>query len=76
MERGAKYIVVLCVAAATAVLSWCNGKEGPKPAIRNNNYTVIEYMPAPGQYINNHRFGFDGNETTPAKAAAYSVKAL
>lgn len=38
---------------------------------------VFEYTPAPGQFINETKTGgFDGTQTTPAKAVAYAEKRL
>lgn len=37
---------------------------------------VYEYIPAPGQFINEDLSGFTGEETTPAAAAAYAERRL
>ena len=40
-------------------------------------YRVLEYRPAPGQFINDTKVaGFDGSETTPAAAVEYARRRL
>lgn len=71
---------------AMFVLGGCNGgeaivknQEGQHPATEASSpyaETVIEYTPAPGQFINNPRMGFAGDETTAQAAAAYAAGRL
>ena len=37
---------------------------------------VYDYTPAPGQFINNPKSGFTGEETSPASACAYALERL
>jgi len=78
-----------CITLAALVLVSCNkddviidngGSSGPdEPSAIESPWqtTVLEYTPAPGQFINETKTGgFSGNEFTPAEAAAYALDRL
>lgn len=77
-----------CIALAVLVLVSCNkddviidngGSSNPdEPSIETPwQTTVLEYTPAPGQFINETKTGgFSGNEFTPDEAAAYALDRL
>ena len=58
---------------AAATLFACNSSETIEDPDPEFPYSVLEYMPAPGQFINDTReAGFDGSQTTPAAAIEYA----
>ena len=67
-----RIIAVLFIGAFATLLSSCNIDEdlttdAPEPL------KVVEYAPAPGQFINDMvASGFDGTQTTPEKALEYA----
>lgn len=67
-----KYAILLTALAATA----CNsGEKITTTQQLEYTTTVIEYTPAPGQFINEPKSGYD-NITTPEAACRYAAKRL
>lgn len=76
----------LLVAAGMALIASCNRSTvvmpdayGPYPPVEGSSpYSnrVIEYIPAPGQFINNSMMGFSESESTPQAALAYAERRL
>lgn len=66
-----KYAILLLLAAS------CNsGETITTTEIEQPISRIIEYSPAPGQFINNPMAGFDRPVTTPAEAVAYAERRL
>lgn len=66
--------------AALTALTACNKDDdivinNPEKPEATEVFTVMEYLPAPGQFINEKASGFDGEETS-TQAAAYAQKRL
>ncbi len=77
---------LILLAACATLLAACNKSRvvmpeayGPRPPVAESSpYSnrVIEYRPAPGQFINNTMMGFTGGETTAEAARAYADRML
>ena len=71
-----RYLVIMCLAV---ISSSCNMYEeissnnAPTKAVATK---VYEYTPAPGQFINEPKLGFDGGQTTTEGAVAYAESRL
>lgn len=66
-----KYAFLLLLASA------CNsGETITTTRIEEPASRIVEYTPAPGQFINNPLAGFDTPVTTPAEAVAYAERRL
>lgn len=72
MEKMKRYAFPL----AALLLAACNsGEEVTTTQVREPVATIIEYTPAPGQFINEPLSGFDGVDS-PAKACEYAAGRL
>lgn len=69
MKSNIKITVAFALCAA---LYSCGGDGNTEKPEYRNGVTVLEYMPAPGQFINNPNMGFTGAETDAAKAVEYA----
>ncbi len=79
------FLRLVPIAVATVAVA-CNRSitvmqegEGPRPPVEESSpYSdrVIEYVPAPGQFINNPMVGFTGDETTSRQALEYADRRL
>lgn len=71
-----RFLVIISI---MAISSSCNMYEeitSPNAPTKAGVVKVYEYTPAPGQFINEPKMGFDGKQTTAAEAVVYAEDRL